>query len=474
MFLGCESFVDFNPKEKKELSASGYFRTVSDFESALIGTYDPLIIISYRNALIGDIASDNSVCGGESASDILGLQKIDDYTHDPNNDQLAEVWSYLYEGVNRANYMEENKDKLDFDNKKNIYAQVYFLRAYYYFELVKFFGDVPLFVGKRLTASSSGKLKRSPKADVYKQIEKDLKEAIKDLPASQSEKGRPNKITAHAFLGKVYLYQDKFKEAADEFEKVIGIYSLVDDYGSIFLKSGENNSESIFEVQHSKDSKNYDWGCMACGEGNRGIIYNGIRGYSGPIYDKGWSFNLPTKSLLDAFEAGDKRKDVTILDIEKFAKANPEIIYTKGYEHTGYFNHKYLPRSGYTSAQAELNYENNYRVMRYSDVLLMAAEANNRKSAPDDAKARDYLNKVRRRAFGDDKHDINSSGSDLTKAIWKERRLELAMEGHRFFDLVRTKQAKDEIKGFVENKHEVFPIPQKEIDISKLTQNKGY
>jgi hypothetical protein len=121
-----------------------------------------------------------------------------------------------------------------------------------------------------------------------------------------------------------------------------------------------------------------------------------------------------------------------------------------------------------------LNYENNYRAIRYADVLLMAAEANNRKSAADDTKAQNYLNQVRARAFGDDSKASSSTGTALTSEIWEERRLELAMEGHRFFDLVRTGEAAIKISGFVAGKHEVFPIPQTEIDISGLTQNSGY
>ncbi|MFM2361171.1 MAG: hypothetical protein RLZZ316_73, partial [Bacteroidota bacterium] len=119
-------------------------------------------------------------------------------------------------------------------------------------------------------------------------------------------------------------------------------------------------------------------------------------------------------------------------------------------------------------------YENNFRTIRYADVLLMAAEANNKATAPNDTKARTYLNLVRRRAFGDLLHDISASGNTLYLAILDERRLELAMEGERFFDLVRTGQASGKLSGFVTGKHEVFPIPQTEINISGLPQNAGY
>lgn len=473
MVIGCDDYVDYDPKEDYRVVAEDYFASDADFEAALVGVYDVLQWTTY-NIMIGDIASDNSLCGGESASDVPGLQRIDDFLTIADNDQLDRIWKYMYEGVNRANYLVENQDKLTSSRKESLFGEVYFLRAYYYFELVKFFGDVPLFTQSRLTASDSGTLQRSPKADVYNQIEIDLNAAIAALPSSQSEKGRVTRAAAQALLGKVQLFQGKYDDAANTLEQVIGVYSLVSDFGSQFLRSGENGVESVFEIQHSNTSNWYDWGFVPPGtEGNFMIIHHGIRGYSGPNYAQGWSFNIPSQELADAYEAGDSRRAATVLDIEAFAAAN-NASYTEGYEHTGFFNHKYIPRAGETDAQPELNYLNNYRAIRYADVLLMAAEANALMSTPDEGKARDYLNQVRERAFGDSNNNITASGSALVDAIYNERHLELAMEGHRFFDLVRTGRAASTLSGFVTGKHEVFPIPQTEIDISGLEQNPGY
>ena len=426
----------------------------------------------FFNIQLGAIASEISLCGGESATDYIGIQQIDDMTHYPENNVLRQIWQFLYEGVNRANYMEQNKANIDFDGKEAMYGEVYFLRAYYYFELVKFFGDVPLFTEARLTAGEAGTLTRTPKEEVYAQIELDLQNAISSLPNSQSQVGRVNKFTANALLGKVLLYQDKFTEAAAAFDQVIGVYSLVSDYGSQFLSFGENGPESVFEIQYTNTSNWYDWGCPQCSEGNYGIIMNGPRGWDGPEYAQGWSFNVPVNSLYESFEEGDSRRDASILDMVAYSAATGA-NYTEGYEHTGYYNNKYIPRAGQSGAQTELNYLNNYRIIRYADVLLMAAEANNR-GGISDALAQQYLNEVRRRAFGDQDHDITATGTALTDAIWAERNFELSMEGHRFFDLVRTNQAASKINSFVEGKHEVFPIPQAEIDISGLTQNPGY
>lgn len=464
--FGCSEYIEVEPTDTHQIDASIYFQQESDYQAAVVGTYDPLQWM-YLNTLIGDIASDNSLCGGESATDVVGLQQIDDMIHNPSNDNLTSLWKWCYEGVNRANYLHENKSKLDFDGKEALYGEVYFLRAYYYFELVKFFGDVPLFVDRRLDATDSGTITRSSKEDVYAQIETDLRDAIAALPLTQTQTGRVTRYAAQALLGKAYLYQDKFPEAALVLNNVIGAFTLVDDFGSQFIKSGENGIESVFEVQYTNTSEWYDWNYVPQGtEGNFGVIHNGPRADIAG-YARGWAFNVPTQDLFDAYEDGDTRREATILTFP----GDPSTL--AGYEQTGYFNHKYIPRAGESGAQTELNYLTNYRAIRYADVLLMAAEANVRGNI-NEGLAQQYLNEVRRRAFGDLNHDITSSGNTLVQAIWEERKLELAMEGHRFFDLVRTGEAASTINGFASNKHEVFPIPQLERDISGITQNEGY
>jgi hypothetical protein len=472
ILTACTDYVDFNPADNHEIVADVYFHSETDYQAAVVGTYDPLQWM-YLNILIGDIASENSLCGGESATDVIGLQQIDDMTHNPSNDNLTSIYRWCYEGINRANYLEENKEKLEFAGKEALYGEVYFLRAYYYFELVKFFGDVPLFTESRLTASDSGTLERAPVSDVYAQIELDLQNAINVLPPANPQVGRVTKYAAQALLGKALLYQDKFSEAASMLQNVIGVFTLVNDYGSQFLRTGENGPESVFEVQHSNESEWWDWGFVPQGtEGNFGIIHNGPRAFSGPTYASGWSFNVPTNSHFESYEDGDTRRDAAVLDIVAFSEATGA-EYAEGFEHTGYYNNKYIPRAGESGAQTELNYITNYRSIRYADVLLMAAEA----SLLGDgnvALAQQYLNEVRRRAFGDMDHDITSTGDALKQAIWDERNFELALEGYRFFDLVRTGQAANVISGFITGKHELFPIPQQEIDISGLIQNPGY
>ncbi len=484
----CTKFVDYNPREDYKITDKDYLISEADYRTMQISCYTPL---QWMNQVvpIGDIASDNSVAGGENASDVLPLQQIDDFSTTPINSQLTEIWQSAFEGINRTNYMIQYKASnsagttVDFAGKDALYGEVYFLRAYYYFTLVKMFGDVPLFIDKRLTLTDSKTLKRSPKADVYKQIETDLAASIAVLPPTQLQKGRITKYAAQALLGKVFLYQNKFDAAAAMLDNVINsnAFSLVQNFGNIFLLSGENGPESVFEIQYSNSSPYYNWGGVTRGQGNYAVQQCGIRGLSGSAdmpYAPGWSTNLPTQNLASAYTAGDQRKNVTVLDIEAYKTANPQFnvsYQVAPYKNTGLYNQKYLPRKGQTSGQVELNYLNNYRTIRYADVLLMAAEANVKATAPNETKAKTYLNLVRRRAFQDNLHDITSTGTTLYEAILNERRLELAMEGERFFDLVRTGKASLVLgSAFKTNQHEIFPIPQAEIDISGWTQNNGY
>lgn len=483
----CKKWVDYNPREDFRITELDYLSSESDYRTMAVSAYTPLQWLN-QAIPVGDIASDNAVSGGENASDVLSLQQIDDMTHTAVNSTLTELWQAAYEGINRANYLHQYKEKnlagqtISFAGKEALFGEVYFLRAYYYFHLVRFFGEVPLFTDKRLSLSQSASLTRASVADVYGQIEQDLGAAITALPAVQVDKGRATKYAAQALLGKVLLYQKKYAEAATVLESVItaNAFRLVDDFGSIFLESGENGPESVFEIQYSNNTPYYNWGGVTRGQGNYAVQQCGIRGLNGSPdmpYAAGWSTNLPTQNLADAYQAGDQRKAVTVLDIEAYKTANPSFGITyqvAPYKNTGLYNQKYLPRKGQTSGQIELNYLNNFRVIRYADVLLMAAEAYNRSATPNDTKAQEYLNQVRQRAFQSSANNTSATGETLYQEILAERRLELAMEGERFFDLVRTGQAASAIQGFTANKHEVFPIPQQEVIVSNLTQNPGY
>lgn len=475
VFSCTDKFVEVEPEYS--IDSENYFNSEADYYYALVAAYD-MLQSTYVNVIVGEFASDNTLCGGENATDVIGWQQIDDMIHTPSNSNLRDIWNWMFAGVQRTNYFMEFKDKTDFDNKEQMIGEIRFLRAYYYFELVKWFGPVPMKVDERFKLGDETTIPRSPVADVYAQIETDLEYAASVLPETPLEVGRATRGAAQALLGKAYLFQNKFEEAALILDDLIDdeTYSLVDDYNSIFEFAGENGSESVFEVQYT-DVEGAGFGCLQCSEGNVAVGFTGVRGYSGPLFTSGFSFNIPTQDAVDEFEAGDNRKEVAILDIEAWA-TETGAEYTTGNEHTGYFNRKYLPRKRSSAAQGDLNLTNpnNYRAIRYADVLLMAAEANNRKASADDGKAQGYLNQVRKRAFGDENHKITLTGAALTDAIYHERRVELMGEGHRFFDLVRTGKAAAAIDGFVAGKHELFPVPLEEINFSagNWTQNPNY
>lgn len=472
-FSCSDDFIDVEPEAE---NSEDFFNSEADYQNALIGAYD-LLQTTYLNVLLGEIASDNTLCGGESATDVIGFQEIDDMIHTPVNSNLRDLWGWMFSGVNRANYILEFQDKTDFQGREQVIAQARFLRAYYYFELVKWFGDVPLVVDKRFVFGDQFDVDRTPTTEVYAQIEQDLIYAAANLPYVQSQAGRITKGAAEALLGKAYLYQEKFTEAAAVLENLInaGPHTLVTDYNTIFEQEGENNAESVFEVQYS-ELEGAGFACLQCSEGNVAVGFSGIRNYEGPDFSSGFSFNIPTQEAYDAFAIDDPRRDIALLDIDAWAVQTGATFGT-GFEHTGYYNRKYIPRKRSSDAQSDLNLTNpnNYRAIRFADVLLMAAEALNR-GGISDGRAQDYLNRVRRRGFGDMNHDITSTGSALTNTIYNERRIELVGEGHRFFDLVRTGRAAAEITGFVTGKHELFPIPAIEIQLAgnRWAQNPGY
>jgi hypothetical protein len=505
MFVSCNSFID--DLEPIAQDSDNYFNSEEDYDKALIGAYD-MLQSTYLNILSIVAASDDIVLGGDPFTyDQPTLQRIDKMAHTPaDNNQLRDIWRFMYAAMGRANYILEFKDKTDFDGKDEVIAQAYFLRAYFAFELAKFFGDIPLSVeerdgvlrikNKRIRIGEQYDVNRVGGIDqVYSLIEEDLKEAIllglPQFTTVRSEKYKITKTAAQALLGKVYLYHgtfdnSKFSAALTQLNSVInsGFYSLPST--NVFLKSGENGPGSVFEVQYTS-VEGAGWNCIQCSEGNYLPQNNAPRDYTGPVYKFGWGFSLPTQQLYDAYADGDQRRDITILEPALTA-------YSPSRENTGYFSKKYLPTQENEDTRTgsdPLNYDNNYRSIRYSDVLLMAAEAAAQSGG---ANSISYLNQVRNRAFGNNSHDYPYNGeSDLVAAIANERRLEFAGEGHRFFDLVRTGKAKiafdsynstrpnptseTEIN-FTVNKNEVFPIPLVELELANAIgtwgQNQGY
>ncbi|WP_299366267.1 RagB/SusD family nutrient uptake outer membrane protein [Winogradskyella sp.] len=504
----CDDFVEVDPIP---VTSDDFFNTPEEYEDALIGSYD-LLQATFWNVLTSVVASDDFIAGGDAASiDQPTLQNVNLMNHTPaDNNQLRDIWTLMYAGLNRTNFLLQNENKLDFEGRDEIIAQGYFLRAYYTFELAKFYGNVPLKVenrdgvdrivnqpvipGEQFTMGRTASI-----AAIYGLIEEDLKEAIPNLPLTQDLPYEITKGAAQALLGKVYLYhgtfdQTKFSDAASVLNEVInsGQYSLVtgEDYTNLFTIDGENGPESVFEIQYT-NVEGAGWECITCSEGTYFVQFNGPRSpYNDPVYASGWGFNLPTPQFYEIFDEDESmRRDITILDLRELAALEDNSVYSPANEDTGFYNHKYVPRKAdLGESVAQLTHPQNYRSIRYADVLLMAAEA---EAESGGSNATDYLNQVRARAYGDNSHDYNASEGSLLDAIYLERRKELAGEGHRFFDLVRSGRAQDAFNtynttkpegfttvNFETNKNELFPIPLIELELAQAIdrwgQNPGY
>ena len=363
LLTGISCSEDFLEKtEEYNIDSENYFNSETDYYNALVGVYD-ILQSTYVNVLLGEIASDNTLSGGESATDVIGFQQVDEMTHTPVNDNLGDVWDWNFAGVQRANYILEFEDKTDFDGKEMIIAETRFLRAYFSFELVKWFGPIPLKGDERFVLGDEKSIPRAPKEEVYAQIESDLLYAIDNLEYTAPQTGRATKGAAQALLGKVYLYQEKFDQSAAVLTDVInnGPYSLA-DFTTLFEMQGENNEESVFEVQYTGE-QGAGFDCLQCSEGNVAVGFQGIRNYTGPEFESGFSFNVPVEEVYNLFAGNDIRRKESILDIEAWA-AQTGATYAEGYKHTGYFNRKYLPRINDNMGDANLTQPNNYRAVR--------------------------------------------------------------------------------------------------------------
>jgi hypothetical protein len=472
-----------------------YYQTEEELFEGLVAVYDVLQWGSTSGWTMSlgllNAASDDCYAGGSDASDQPSWVAYDMFTLNPTLGPQEGLWTKGYAGIYRANLLlqklEEAPADISSSFKNRIAAEAKFLRAYFYFDLIKFFGNIPL-LNDVVSVDQITSVTQASSSDVYAQIENDLRAAKAELEIPESvapaEFGRITQGAVAALLGKVILYQNndnRMIEAADLFEEVIGsgFYFLEANYEDIFSNQGEFGSESIFEIQHSSNKPgDFGYGFAAGAtvnptEGNFNVQFFGMRDYVGPEYATGWSFCPVTEDLAD-FMAGDPRFEHTIVDgnILKAQGAS----YTEGYQNTDYFIKKYAPIEANRASDGDvaLGWGTNQREIRLADVYLMAAEAIVR-GGGSSITAREYINRVRNRVgLG----DINTSvsGSILLDVIYKERRLELATEGHRFFDLVRTGQAPQVLNGFNAGIHELLPIPQIEIDLTngQIIQNPGY
>ncbi|CAN5149330.1 RagB/SusD family nutrient uptake outer membrane protein [soil metagenome] len=473
--MGCEDFLEKNPQG---IPTQETFPTTR--EDAILATnavYSTLRSWFYHSGgfPILDIMSDDAHKGSNPDDQRATIGPYDTFTFATTQDHLDHWWNTLYEGIKRANVVIEYVPGIEMDEnlKKRSLGEARFLRGLYYFDLVRAWGGVP----KVETTTPPLSLPRSGREEIYNLIITDLLFAIEnlreksELPAG--DLGRATKGAARALLAKVYLFQGDFVNAELYAMEVINSqqYGLEPNFEDANGVNGENGIESVFEI-----------GALQV-EGVPGNQYGNTQGVRG-IPNKGWGFNRPSVALRAAFEEGDPRQQLTIIElgdvidgIQILGDGTTPDQYDNGYtiEIESYNQKVWVP--GSTTIN---NWGNNRRLIRYADVLLMAAEALNENNTAEQALL--YLNQVRQRArMGNeailpDITEINKE--NLRNIILNERRVELALEGHRFWDLVRTGKAPEVLGpvGFEAGKHELLPIPQNQIDLSQgtLTQNTNY
>ncbi len=501
-FASCsEDFLDKQPIDR--VVSSNFYQTESDAMEALIATYDALGFQSTPGVAwaplvtISDVLSDDAYAGGSDANDGCKHDQLNTFNIQIQNPLVHAIWLKNYTGIYRANLFLSVIDGIEASDEFKVRstAEVKFMRAHFYLELVRFFENIPL-VTQVLNNPEEFSIPQAAPQEVYDLIATDLVDAINGLPESipASETGRITKWAASALLARAFLFANDVygidlqagsvtvdrARALSFVEELInsGNFALLENYGDIFRLTSEFSEESVFEIQHGDSPNWFDWGYVRGGEGNLAAQVQGPRVTGSENWNRGWSFAPVSQDLIDAF-GNDPRISETITFEEDI-----DGMLVTGYQHTGYFSKKYSSDAEHwgDGGQFEHNRTVNQRVIRYSDVLLMAAEL----GSPN---AQAYLDEVRARV------GLPSVPVTLDN-IYNERRLELALEGIRYFDVIRRgmdyanqelteaglrgpNYLGDQITFDVEfdmATRGFLPIPQAEVDLSAgvFVQNAGY
>ncbi len=468
------------------ISSDLFYQNQTQFEQALNGVYGQLQGITTTAYLGQEFISDNTTLDFNplDRGGAAGWEAFEFSTVNSGNGEIAALWNNHYSAMYNINYALEKlaPSTIDAAAKSAIEGQLKFIRAFHYFNLVRYFGDVVLVTKTLNSPNEAFDLVRSPQAEVYKQIETDLKDAVNLLPVTYpaAGRGRVTKGAALSLLGKVYLTLKRYPEAVTTLKQVLPLgYSLYANYKDNFDPTKKNGVESVFEVQYQ--------GGNDLGEQSNFVYVFAPRLSQGAVTGFANTTpsgrNIPTNDMIAAYEPGDLRKDISLQTSYTLNNVVVNIPFINKYR----YPHTITGRS-----------DNNWPVLRYSDVLLMLAEAINEATGPD-AEATGYLNQVRKRAG---LAELSGLAKDAFRtAVLKERRVELAFENHRWFDLQRTKTpaelaafmnayaTKEKAKptvdrggiafnalDYVYSDFEYFlPIPAPQILInSKLTQNPGY
>lgn len=463
------------------------------YDQYIFGAYNDLRAYNvhvYAYVMAVSIRSDDADKGSTPSDGGASAQQMDNFPVLPNNGFLNELWIGNYGLINKCNntlfQISSNPNIIASDEIKiQTSAEARFLRAYGYFNLVRFFGNVPLIDTLFQNPAAQNNVQQTPEAQMYNFIENELNFAASNLPLTWDSRfvGRATRGAALGLLAKVYITQGKWAQAQNASSAVIssGQYDLSTPYNLIFSEDGENSKESVFEVQAT---------ATASIPGAQGVQYSNVQGVRGAgEWDYGWGFNVPSQRLVDAYEAGDPRRARTIL----FASTatTPGITINGATTPIGLpnprYNHKVHPSTSWVNQIGRRTaFWMNIRLLRYADVVLMFAESSNEiGGVANITAARNALNSVRARARAGNASilpDITTTDQALLRlAIRQERRIELAMEHDRFFDIVRWGISGQVMidagkPNFNAARDRILPIPQVQIDLSGgvLKQNPGY
>ncbi|WP_341838107.1 RagB/SusD family nutrient uptake outer membrane protein [Chitinophaga pollutisoli] len=465
-----KDFLDLAPIAQQ--NGNNFYKTAEDMKNALAAAYGGLQYggLYYSSMhVIGDLRSDNTEITNVNAG--ADPHAVDNFQNLATNSISSTTWADHYRAIQSTNIVLTKITSVAMDeNLKSRYTgEAKFLRALMYFNLVRIFGDVPLVTQMIANPQEGYDYGRESSEKVYQQIATDLTDAAAVLPYEYTggDIGRATKGAAMSLLGKVYLTQKKWDLAAQQLKAVIdqtnlNKYQLLPAYAQVFGIANENGRESIFEVQFKKGSNGegspYANQFAPIGSGTAVVAIGNPLGQ-----------NIPTADMNNAYEANDLRKEVSMRN--SYVLNGNTVAYNYIVKYTG------VPA-------ANLDSDNNWIVLRYADVLLMYAEALNEMGFVADGPAFGYLNQVRNRAGLDNKSAANANvalrvadQSAFRLAVEQERRVELAFEGHRWFDLVRTGRAHAVLSPLgMQEHHAVFPVPQSQIDINpgKIKQNPMY
>lgn len=455
--------------EPHQIYYDNFYQTEADAVSAINATYSLLTNVNQYNSylwLIQDVGSDD--CNAREDLNDPNIHQFDQYSLQPTNTYLEGIWQGSYLGISRANIVLEKVPDIAMDSVKKIQilGEARFLRGLFYFNLVRLFGDVPLIIQPISSDLTDEELYvfRTDKSLVYNQIIEDFTTAAQGCPKAyyqSTEKGRATKGAALGMLAKVQLTLQNWVQSAEACQQVmnLGVYGLWDDYNDNFKDARRNGKESVFAAQFYSGIPSQ----------NNQIVISGLPYIQG-VFNAGVAMMLPTEDLLNSFEEGDFRKEATFFDHYWYDSFDPHI-------------YKHWDQDTYDADQTA-QCGSNFDVMRYSEVLLMYAEAINEINGPT-AEAYAAINAVRARARNGNTEvlpDLQGlSQDDFRMAVLHERRVEFVNEGIRWYDLVRTNNLIDYVKRAKGDKanpqafNYVFPIPQRELDNNKnLTQNPNY